>query len=280
MRVLVTGSSGMLGGAVAGLLSGRHEVVGLDRVEGPSTSVVGGVEEPAAVARAMVEVDAVVHVASLHAPDVGRVDPGAFRAVNVEGTRALLEAAAAAGARRFVYTSTTSVYGAALVPSDAAVWVDETLAPIPRDIYDETKLAAEELCRRFAEERGLPAIVLRAGRFFPERAAVVAAHRLHRGVDLRDVAAAHVLAVDDITTPFAVVNVAARSPFRREDAAELLQDAPAVIRRRCPWVVDAFAARGWPLPATIDRVYDVSLAESLLGYRPAHDLAAFLRDLG
>ena len=86
-----------------------------------------------------------MHVAALHAPHVGQVPGGEFRSINVDLTGTLLAEAAAAGAGRFVYTSSTSVYGHALVPVSRAVWVDEHLIPQPRDIYDETKLAAEGL---------------------------------------------------------------------------------------------------------------------------------------
>ncbi len=278
MRVLVTGSSGLLGGAVAALLGERHEVVGLDRVAGPATSVVGGVEDRAVVRRAARGVEAVVHIASLHAPHVAEASREQFFAVNVTGTRHLLEAAVEAGVRRFVYTSTTSVYGASLVPDAAAVWVDEDLPPVPRDVYDETKLAAEALCSRFADEAGMPAIVLRTGRFFPEPPMVAAIHRLYRGIDVRDVAAAHALAVENDAITFDVFNVVACSPFHRQDAPGLLADAPAVIRRRCPEVASAFAALGWPLPGSIDRVYDGRKAERGLGFRPIHDIAALLRD--
>ena len=271
MRVLVTGSSGRLGGAVAELVGARYGVVGLDRVPGRWTSVLGGVEDRGRVERAMRGIDAVIHTASLHAPDVGRFPEQAFVAVNVEATRHLLEIAAARGVQRFVYTSTTSVYGHALVPTtDRAVWVTEALVPPPRDVYDVTKLAAEELCARFVRDAGLPSICLRTARFFPEAPDLVAAYRLSRGVDVRDAAAAHLLALEDRTIRFEICNVSARSPFVEADLPELLVDAPSVIRHYYPWAESAFAARGWRLPASIDRVYVIAKAEETLGFRPVY----------
>ena len=85
--------------------------------------------------------EVVVHAAALHAPHVGVADDADFRSINVDSTQALLGDAERAGVGRFVYISSTSVYGHALVPTDRAVWVDEELLPRPRDIYDETKLA-------------------------------------------------------------------------------------------------------------------------------------------
>lgn len=276
MRVIVTGSSGRLGSTVVAALRDRYEVIGIDLAPAATTTIVGSIEDAALIERVFWAHDpiaGVIHTASLHAPHVGRAPRERFEEVNVAATRCLLEQAVAHGARRFVYTSTTSVYGDALVPTDRAVWVTEELPPRPRDIYDETKLAAEGLCAAFAAAGRLSTVCLRAGRFFAEAPALVAAYRLYRGLDVRDAAAAHVLALEHPDRPEGVFNLAARSPFTPDDLVELLTDAPAVIRRRVPGAEAAFAARGWPLPAGIDRVYVIARAEAGLGYRPVHDLA-------
>jgi UDP-glucose 4-epimerase len=207
---------------------------------------------------------------------VGLVDQQAFIDVNVTSTHNLLQAAADQGVSRFVYTSTTSVYGFALLPTDRAVWVTEDLVPRPRDIYDITKLAAEELCALFAREASLPVLCLRVARFFPEPPEIVAVHRLCRGVDLRDATMAHLLALEHRTMPFGVFNISARPPFDESDVEELLVNAPDVIRRYYLAVDQVFAARGWRLPPTIDRVYVIDRAERALGYRPVHNFDAYL----
>src|SRR5262249_52881349 len=86
------------------------------------------------------------------------------------GTLALLEEAVTAGVKSFIFTSTTSAFGAALTPAagEPAIWVTEDVTPIPRNIYGMTKVAAEALCQLFFREHRLPAIVLRTSRFFPE----------------------------------------------------------------------------------------------------------------
>jgi UDP-glucose 4-epimerase len=278
VRVLVTGSSGQLGREVARQLAGDHDVLGLDLVPGPRTTHTGSVTDAALVGRLAGEVDATVHTASLHAPHVGRASEDEFAAVNVEGTRLLLEAAARSRHRRFVYTSTTSVYGGAMHAEDRAVWVTEHIEPAPRDVYDRTKLAAEALCRQ-AAARGLPAIVLRISRMFPEEAELVAAYRLHRGIDPRDAAAAHAAALGaDLPgdEPFALLNVSARSPFGRGELVELRRDPAAAIARHHPEAPAAFAALGWRLPASIDRVYVSDEAGRVLGWRARHGLDALL----
>src|SRR5690349_3266629 len=178
MRILVTGSSGQLGAEVARQFAPEHEVIGLDVRPGEWTTVVGDVADADLIASLMRGVDVVIHIASLHAPHVGQRSLQDFIDTNITGTLRLLEAASAAGVRRFVYTSTTSVYGYSLVPDGhEAVWVTEDLTARPRDIYDITKLAAEELCRLFARDHGLPAICLRVSRFFAQTPDLMAAYR-------------------------------------------------------------------------------------------------------
>ncbi|MHB8506190.1 MAG: NAD-dependent epimerase/dehydratase family protein [Acidimicrobiales bacterium] len=190
--VLVTGSSGALGRAIAAAAEAAGWIVsGVDIAAGPHTQLVGDLRDRTLLRRALEGADAVVHVAALHAPHVGESSDADFWSVNVELTDALLNQAAASDVRRVVYTSSTSVYGHALVPSGRAVWVDESLTPLPRDIYDATKLAAETLVARSK----VSAVTLRIARCFPEPLETLARHRLHRGVALSDVAAAHVLAM-------------------------------------------------------------------------------------
>lgn len=271
-RILLTGSSGRVGHAIARTLCDDYEIAGLDLVPGRYTTHLGSVTDPDRLAEALDGTTAVIHTASLHAPHVGVEDDARFRAVNVEGTRLLLEAMGNARVGRLVYTSSTSVYGHALERSDEAVWVTEDLEPAPRDIYDETKLAAETLCREAAEDGLLASTSLRISRCFPEPDRLVATYRLYRGVDLRDVGQAHRLALEQTGHGYEVYNISAQSPFRPEDCRQLLIDAPAVLRRRTPWLEAAFGARDWPLPASIDRVYVIDKARSELGFTPAFNL--------
>lgn len=267
-RILLTGSSGRVGQAIAEALGDQYEIAGLDLVPGRFTTHPGSVTDPDLLARALQGTTAVIHTASLHAPHVGVESAERFRAVNVEGTRLLLEAMGDARVGRLVYTSSTSVYGHALEPDAEAVWVTESLEPRPRDIYDQTKLAAEALCREAAEEGLLSCTSLRISRCFPEPEHLVATYRLYRGVDLRDVGQAHRCALGHPGHGHEVYNISAQTPFLREDCKELLRDAAAVLRRRVPGLEAAFRSRGWPLPASIDRVYVIDKARRELGYAP------------
>jgi UDP-glucose 4-epimerase len=269
--VLITGSSGAVGGAIAAMAETAGWVVrGVDMAAGPRTQLVGDLRDPCLRRRALDGADVVVHVAALHAPHVGRVPDTQFWSVNVEATETLLAEAEAQGAGRIVYTSSTSVYGNALVPASRAVWVDECLPPRPRDVYDETKLAAEALVARSA----VPSVTLRIARCFPEPLETLARHRLHRGVALADVAAAHMLAVSAAVT--GTYNIAGPLLFEPDDTEQLYSDAATVLQRRHPAIAAAFAARRWPLPECLDRVYDSCAATAALGYRPQHDVLRLL----
>src|SRR3954467_9377242 len=210
MRILVTGSAGHLGEALMRMLpDDGHEVVGLDILESPYTQVVGSVADRALVKRCVDGADAIVHAATLHKPHVGSHPRQEFVKTNVTGTLTLLEEAVATGVSRFVFTSTTSAFGRALPPDAGAPanWITEDVVPVPRNIYGVTKVAAENLCELVHRDHGLPVVILRTSRFFPEPddrdegrpaysdANLKANEYLYRRVDLQDVVDAHLLAM-------------------------------------------------------------------------------------
>lgn len=279
MKILVTGSTGRVGRAIYVRLCAEHQVVGLDRAPSSTADVVAPLADTERLREALRGVDAVIHTAALHAPQVGLVSDEDFHAVNVAGTAALLRAAQEAGVRRFVFTSTTALYGAASTPPGRAGWTTEATPPQPRSIYHHTKLQAEALLEAAAGRDGLAVTVLRMSRCFPEPAPLMAAYRLHRGVDARDVADAHALALQQCEPGWRRYVVSGATPFLAEDAEALLRDAPAVITQRMPALAEAFAQRGWALPASIDRVYDPSLARRELGWQAQHGYAEVMAAL-
>src|SRR5262249_49112044 len=166
-RILVTGSAGHLGEALMRTFqAAARAAIGVDRVASDYTDVVGSIVDPQIVARCMDGVDVVIHAATLHKPHVATHGSQEFIDTNVTGTSKLLEAAL----RAFIYTSTPSAFGDALVPGPGApaAWITEDVAPVAKNIYGVTKVAAEELCALAHRNSGLPSLILRTSRFFPE----------------------------------------------------------------------------------------------------------------
>lgn len=151
LSVLVTGATGAVGPAlVERLVADGHRVRTLSRsppAEGrlavATESLLGDVTERPAVARSVAGVDWVFHLAAhLHTPNPDPATRARYEHTNIEGTRVVVEEAAAAGAKRLVFFSTISVYG----PTGDAV-ADETTPPRPDTLYGATKLRAEEVAQ-------------------------------------------------------------------------------------------------------------------------------------
>src|SRR4051812_44279334 len=122
MRLVITGSSGHLGEALVRVLgaTGRFDLVGLDVLPSPCTTLAGSVADRDCVRSALAGADAVIHAATLHKPHVGSHARRDFVDTNVTGTLNLLEEAVAAGVRAFVFTSSTTTFGRALSPPPGA----------------------------------------------------------------------------------------------------------------------------------------------------------------
>ena len=264
MRIVLTGSSGRVGRAIFSILAGRHDVTGMDRSPFSTTHIVGDFANEVHLRSAFERADAVIHTAALHAPHVGIVPDTEFQRINVEGTRMVAEAAMAAGVPRLVFTSTTALYGHA-VSAGACTFIDEKTPPRPKSIYHRTKLEAEQMLEAMAGPH-LAVRVLRMSRSFPEPADVMAAYRLHRGVDMRDVADAHVLALTNAGDDFQRYIISATTPFSADDCDSLAEDAASVLRQRTPALAEAFTQREWALPETIDRIYSPARAAERLGW--------------
>jgi UDP-glucose 4-epimerase len=295
MKILVTGSAGHLGEALMRTLRARKvDVVGVDIVDSPFTDVCGSIAECSVVDRAMRGVTAVLHSATLHKPHVATHDRQSFIDTNVTGTLNLLEAAVAQRVQAFIFTSTTSTFGDALTPPPGApaAWITEDVAPIPKNIYGVTKVAAEHLCHLFHRNEHLPCLILRTSRFFPEDDDVAAMRAawhgdnlkvnelLYRRVEVADVVSAHLCALDKAAeVGFGRFIISATTPFTRADAAELGRDAPQVLQRVIPEYLPIYSARDWKMLPTLDRVYVNDRAREVLGWRPQHDFRSALRAL-
>lgn len=295
MKILVTGSSGHLGEALMrSLPSLGHEAIGIDITPSPFTHVTGSIADRALVDDCMRGVDAVLHVATLHKPHVITHTRQDFVDTNISGTLNLLEAAVVNKVRSFIFTSTTSTFGDALTPpaGSPAAWITEDVVPIPKNIYGATKTAAEDLCKLFHRNQGLPVLVLRTSRFFPEGddvddrrngyedANLKINELLYRRVDTEDVVSSLMAGIERAPAlGFGKFIITATTPFTKGDLVELGVNAPAVLARYYPDYQPLYAARGWKMLPTLDRVYVNERARTLLGWQPKYDFARALADV-
>lgn len=292
MRVLLTGATGFIGSRVLDLLVPRGDsvsVLALPDTVGQVAHrdhvriVAGDLTNPDSVAAAIENVEVVFHLAAL----LPGSQPTDLVRVNVEGTTNLLNAAVAGGIRRFVFSSSTAVYG--LVPSPARWPITEEFPRRPTGFgaggsYGRSKVMAENAVFRCHEEHGLQFVIARApvayGRGSRSLEALVnritsgsyeepgpiAEATLVQWVHVQDLAEALLLAGTVPIVANQAFNVAGDELFSLADLHELI------------WDLAEAAAPAGPLPhsrtrservATGHRLrYSIDKAQRLLGYSP------------
>ena len=221
MKILVTGSAGRVGRAIYIKLMKNHDVVGIDTTPCSTSDFIGDIRDESLLNKALDKVDVIIHTAALHAPHVGLVSDDGFESINVDATERLALLGIKKGIKHFIFTSTTALYGFASTPTDTAGWVTEKITPKPKSIYHRTKIKAENKLEAISHRYGIPVTVLQMSRCFPEPANLMAIYRLTRGIDARDVASAHSLAIDKRHLGFSRFIISGKTPFKREQCERL-----------------------------------------------------------
>jgi len=187
VRVLVTGTTGFTGGHLArALVAHGHEVAALvrDRASEPAadlgqagvTLVAGDLRDATTLTAATAGVEVVYHLAAIYRQ--AGVSGDTYRAVNAEGARHVVEAAARGGVRRVVHCSTVGVHGDVEHPP-----ANEAAPLRPGDVYQETKLEGERLAQEAGARLGVEVTVARpSGIYGPGDRRLL---RLFRGVARR-----------------------------------------------------------------------------------------------
>src|SRR5665647_1029724 len=167
-RVLVTGASGFVGGALVAQLIARegYEVLALTRqpppnpVAGARYLLVGDLDLQECWQPTLSGVHTLVHTAArVHVLHERVAEPFTeFQRINVEGTLRVAKLAAAAGVRRFVFLSSIGVNG---VQTSVGTAFSETDTPNPHNAYALSKLEAERGLRRLSEQSGLEVVIIR-----------------------------------------------------------------------------------------------------------------------
>lgn len=295
MKILVTGGAGFIGSSLCdALLRAGRSVTAFDNLDPYYDPAVkrrnleaaldyetfswheADILDSAALDRVLkCESPAViVHLAARAGVRDSLRDKEAYVRTNVKGTEKLLAAAVAAGARRVVFASSSSIYG-----SSRTLPVKETADLAPMSPYAETKLAGERLCHEFSQRHILEICCLRLFTVFgprqrPDMAiykfarAIVGGRPIrlfHQGESSRDYtyvadAVSAIAAAIDAPVCCDVINVGSGRPVRLIDVADCLGKALG----RTPKVQFA------PAPPTDPLVTwaDISRAQNLLDYQP------------
>jgi nucleoside-diphosphate-sugar epimerase len=176
VQALVTGGAGFIGSHLAATLvergwgvrvldsfaTGHRE--NLAGVERDVEVFEGDLRDADACERACRGAEVIFHMGALGSVPRSLDDPLTTHAANVTGTLNLLVGARKHGARRLVFSSSSSVYGDTPVLPKV-----ETMPPGPRSPYAASKLAGEEYCRAFSRTMGLDTVVLRYFNVFGPR---------------------------------------------------------------------------------------------------------------
>lgn len=313
MKVALTGASGYTGARLLTALLARGDSVrALVRArsvtpalrESGAQLVEGELGDVRAAARLVEGCDALLHVAAVYRT-AGHPE-SYYRDINVGGTERLLEAAAQAGLRRFVHTSTVGVHGHVTHPP-----ADEQAPIAPGDIYQTTKAEAEALALDFGARHGLPVAVVRPGAIYGPgetrllklfrsiargRYALVGSGRsFYHPVFIDDLVAGFLLALDHPAAPGQAFIIAGERYVSQRELATLIAQATggSVLPVRIPaWPLqlagDLVEAVCVPLGIepplhrrrvdfwTKSRAFSIDKARRVLGYAPRTSLDAGL----
>ena len=168
MKVLITGATGLLGGHLLQELQQRGEqirvlvlpVENAEKLIAQGVEVVrGDVTDASTLAPAVRDIEIIFHLAGMMGVDRPLAD---YRLVNVTGSENLYRAAQAAGVRRFVHTSSHTVYG---LGHGRFLAEEDALRPDP-DPYSITKAEGDHLMRRLMLRSDVETVIIRPGTFF------------------------------------------------------------------------------------------------------------------
>lgn len=296
---LVTGGAGFIGSNLVRALVARGQQVrvldnlatgrleNLDAVKDSIDFVHGDIRSLTVCSAAMQGIRFVLHQAALASVPRSLQDPVGCSAVNIQGTLNLLVAARDQGVERFVFASSSSVYG-----DTPTLPKSESMIPTPQSPYAVSKLTGEHFCRVFTRAYGLKTVALRYFNIYGPRqdpastyAAVIplfishclsgtAATIFGDGSQSRDFTfvedcvAANLLACEAPVAGGEVCNIGARSRITIMELHAMIQ---RLTGRSCPPRLEA--------PRTGDVQHsqaDIARATTLLGYAPRHDLEAGL----
>ena len=290
-RYLITGGAGFIGANLVHTLVARGETVrilddfstgrpkNLRGIEERIEILRGDIRDPAIMSRAVNGVEVILHQAALNSNPRSIQEPVQTNDVNVGGTLTLLQAARAAGTRRVVYASSSSVYGEV-----AGLPKTEDMPTAPKAPYGVSKLAAELYCRVFTQVYGIETVSLRYFNVYGPRqhpdseyAAVIPRFLRRMLAGKRPVIFGDGEQSRDFTPVDNVVAANLLAAHSREGIGEVMNIAggnSSTLNQLVAWLNEVLGTDLTPLyepprPADIRHSYaSIRKAETLLGYRP------------
>ena len=296
-RVLVTGASGFIGSAViAELCRTPNLVVRALDLQAPSHRtgvevVTGSILDVNDISRAVHECDVVIHLAAILGVQRTEANPLECLQVNVQGTVHLLEACIKEGVKRFVFASSSEVYG-----EPASLPVSEATPLNPRSVYANTKLAGEEYVRAYAQRYNIEYSIARFFNVYgPRQVAEFVMPRFIREVMAGREPVVH--GNGDQVRAFCYVEDAARAAAQiavtPEAAGQVFNignpTEPITMKELAYRVIRVLGAKHQPKFISLDqvsrgngreivsRVPSIDKAKALLGYRPSVSLDEGIR---
>jgi nucleoside-diphosphate-sugar epimerase len=304
MRILVTGGAGFIGSHIVDrCVAEGHEVRVLDDLSNSRLTnleehirkeaiefVKGDIRDPKIVKNSIRDVDVVFHEAAQVSVPLSMVDPSHTDDVNVRGTLSLLAAASDEKVERFVYASSSSVYGD---PKKLPVVEDSPFQPLSP--YAASKIACEAYCMSLCRARGLPTICLRYFNVFGPRqksngyASVIPTFirsllyhkpmtifgdgsQTRDFVHVNDVAEANMLVLTADAAVREPINIGSGKAVSIAELASILREiGPA----ESPVPIHAPERKG----DVRHSVADITKAEEILRYAPSTDLRSDLKAL-
>ena len=172
-RILITGGAGFIGSHLARHFATQAEVTVLDDLRSGHAGNLEGIRcrflpgsilDAAALKQAIAGAEEIYHLAAMISVPESVAKPTECAELNTEGTRRVLDAALAAGARKVVLASSAAIYG-----DNPTVPKLESMLPEPKSPYAETKLAGEKLLEQYRVTHGLGTTSLRFFNVFGPR---------------------------------------------------------------------------------------------------------------
>jgi len=164
MKILITGSSGQLGSYLVEALHKDHIVIGLDKKASKYTNIVGDIRDFNLVKNIVKHVDVIIHCAAQISEDFSVKNPLIDAEINIIGTLNLLLASKEVKLKKFIYISSSAVYGEAVY-----LPIDEKHPKNPKSPYGVSKLAGENYAIAFREIFKVPTICIRPFNIYSER---------------------------------------------------------------------------------------------------------------